>query len=147
MTKNQKAALLRKSLDEQLKKWPRKEAQCAPPQGWINAVRTSLGMTSKQLGQRIGIAQGSVIGIEKSEVKGTIQIETLQRIGKAMNCKLVYALVPEAPLETIFAERLMEKAGHPISLKPRHLKSGVYQSLLEACEKNMPLNDVWNEAD
>jgi len=45
--------------------------------------------------------QPSVVAIEQSEAKGTIELATLRRVAEALDCTLVYALVPNKPLETI----------------------------------------------
>jgi DNA-binding XRE family transcriptional regulator len=37
-----------------------------PPRGWVKAIREALGMTTAQLAHRLGIAQPSVVGLEKS---------------------------------------------------------------------------------
>ena len=44
----------------------------------------------------MGVAQPTVVQLEQSEANGTIQLATLRRAADAMNCDLVYALVPRA---------------------------------------------------
>lgn len=58
-------------------------------------------MTGAQLGARIGIRPQTVESIEKSEAAGTIQLNTLRRAAEALDCTLVYALVPNTSLETV----------------------------------------------
>jgi predicted DNA-binding mobile mystery protein A len=77
----------------------------APVRGWIRAVRKALGMTTAQLAKRLGVKQPSVIAIEQSEAKGTIELATLRRVAEALDCTLVYALIPNAPLETTVRDR------------------------------------------
>jgi len=60
----------------------------------------SLGMSSEQLATRLGIKQPSVVALEQSEAKGTIELATLRARRQALDCMLVYALVPNKPLET-----------------------------------------------
>jgi predicted DNA-binding mobile mystery protein A len=76
-----------------------------PVRGWIRAIREGLGMSSQQLAKRLGVAQPSVIALEQSEAKGTIELATLRRAAVALDCTLVYALVPNKPLETIVRDR------------------------------------------
>lgn len=76
-----------------------------PPKGWVRAVRDALGMTSAQLARRLGIAQPSVIELEQSEAESRITLQTLERAAEALGCRLVYALVPEKPLEETLRER------------------------------------------
>jgi predicted DNA-binding mobile mystery protein A len=62
-------------------------------------------MTTAQLAERLKIKQPSVISIEQSEAKGTIELATLRRVAEALDCTLVYALVPNKPLDQTIRER------------------------------------------
>ncbi len=76
-----------------------------PPKGWLRAIRDALGMTTAQLGRRLGVSQPRVIELEKSELSGSVTLNTLQRAAEALGCRLVYALVPNRPLAEIIKER------------------------------------------
>jgi predicted DNA-binding mobile mystery protein A len=62
-------------------------------------------MSSEQLARRLGVKQPSVVALEQSEAKGTIALATLRRVAEALDCTLVYVLVPNQPLETIVRDR------------------------------------------
>ena len=62
-------------------------------------------MTTAQLAKRLGIKQPSLVELEKSEAKGTIELATLRRVAEALDCTLVYMLVPNKPLESTIRER------------------------------------------
>ena len=62
-------------------------------------------MSSAQLAKRLGIKQPSVVALEQSEARGTIQLATLRRVAEALDCTLVYALVPNKPLKTMVRDR------------------------------------------
>lgn len=49
----------------------------------------------------MGIAQSRACKIERAEVEGSIRLQTLGRVAEALNCRLVYALVPDESLEHI----------------------------------------------
>jgi predicted DNA-binding mobile mystery protein A len=53
-------------------------------------------MTTRQLAERMGISQVTVTEMEKREASKTITLETLERAATALNCNLVYALIPKA---------------------------------------------------
>src|SRR5271156_4417735 len=97
----------------------------APPvRGWIKAIREALGMSTAQLAKRLGIKQPSLVDLEQSEAKGTIELATLRRVAEALDCTLVYALVPKKPLEDIvrdraraFARRRLEPIEHSMLLE------------------------------
>jgi predicted DNA-binding mobile mystery protein A len=69
-----------------------------PPRGWIHTIRVALGMRAHQLGSRLGISQPSVVRTEEREVAGTISLVTLRRFANALDCDLVYHLVPRTSL-------------------------------------------------
>ncbi len=86
------------------------DAFTRPPRGWIRAIREALGMTAAQLADRLRITQPSVVGLEQAEASRAITLETLERAARALDCTLVYALVPRTPLETVVRERARELA-------------------------------------
>lgn len=70
-----------------------------PPRGWIRAIRQALGMTTGELGQRMGLTQSRVSQLERSEELGSIRLDTLERAARALNCEVRYVFVPNEPLE------------------------------------------------
>jgi predicted DNA-binding mobile mystery protein A len=95
-----------------------------PVRGWIKAVREALGMTTAQLARRLGVKQPSVVAIEQSEGKGAIELATLRRVAEALDCTLVYAFVPNKPLEAMvrgrarqFARKRREPVEHSMLLE------------------------------
>lgn len=78
-----------------------------PFKGWARAVREALGMTREQLGMRAGISASTVSTLERSESRGTITLESLEKLAKAMDCRVVYAIVPRegATFEAIVRRR------------------------------------------
>ncbi len=105
MDKARLAAQSRANLDERYKELGAAGRYKPPVRGWIKAIREALGMTTEQLSKRLGIKQPSIVAIEQSEAKGTIELATLRRVAEALDCVLVYAFVPNEPLETMVRER------------------------------------------
>ena len=105
MKKARTAAQSRQRLDERLSEFRRVVRSEPPIRGWTKAIRESLGMTTAQLAKRLGIKQPSVVAIEQSEVKGSIELATLRRVAEALDCRLVYAFVPKKTLETTIRDR------------------------------------------
>jgi predicted DNA-binding mobile mystery protein A len=62
-------------------------------------------MTTAQLAKRLNVKQPSVVAIEQSEARGTIELATLRRVAEALDCTLVYAFVPNKPLEAMVRDR------------------------------------------
>jgi predicted DNA-binding mobile mystery protein A len=92
-------ATARQRLDQRLDTVKSLRELPRPPKGWIRAIRDALGMSSNELAQRLDVAQQTVVDWERSEERNTIKLETLQRAADALDCDLVYALVPRAGLE------------------------------------------------
>jgi predicted DNA-binding mobile mystery protein A len=105
MTKAKLAAHARSQLDKRFNQIGPLSRFAVPVRGWIKAIREGLGMSSEQLAKRLGVRQPSVVALEQSEAKGTIELATLRRVAEALDCTLVYALVPNKPLETIVRDR------------------------------------------
>lgn len=102
-------ALARKSLDRRFA--PLREADFAmPPRGWLRAIREALGMTVRQLASRMGAAPSRITALEKAEVTGATTLKSLRAAAEAMDCTLVYALVPTSSLEDMVRERARLRA-------------------------------------
>jgi predicted DNA-binding mobile mystery protein A len=105
MEKARLTAYSRSHLDRRFKKLGAARRYATPVRGWVKAIREALGMTTAQLGKRLGIKQPTVVAMEQSEAKGTIELSTLRRVAEALDCTLVYALVPNRPLEAMVRDR------------------------------------------
>ena len=105
---DKQARLARKSLDKRLNPL-REERIATPPRGWTKAIRESLGMTTRQLAQRMGVAPSRVTTIEKAETTGGITLKTLRETAEALDCQLVYAFVPIKPLDDILIDQAERK--------------------------------------
>src|SRR5271170_2199407 len=105
MKKARLAAQSRSHLDERFRELGPAKRYTPPVRGWIKALREALGMSTAQLAKRLGIRQPSLVALEQSEAKGTIELATLRRVAEALDCTLVYALVPKKPLEAIVRAR------------------------------------------
>ena len=118
----------------------------APPvRGWIKAIREPLGMSTAQLARRLKIKQPSLVELEQSEAAGTIELRTLRRVAAALDCTLVYALVPNKPLETMvrdraraFERRRREHVEHSMLLEDQEVTSKNLKARLDeiVCETN-----------
>jgi predicted DNA-binding mobile mystery protein A len=95
----------RQRLDERLLPLKPEERFKAPPMGWIRAIRDALGMTGVQFAKRLGVRPQSVDALETSEANGSIQLKTLRRAAEALDCTLVYTLVPNTSLEEAVRDR------------------------------------------
>ena len=121
----QDRVLARRQLDKRFVSLRDSRVWARPPRGWVKAIREALGMTTRQLGKRLGVSQPRVTEIEKAEVSGSITLGSLQRVANALDCQLIYAFVPRDPLESLVEQRAED-------LALRHLKSTSHSMALEA---------------
>jgi predicted DNA-binding mobile mystery protein A len=104
----------RQRLDERLLALKPEDRFHAPPKGWLRAIRDAVGMTGVQFAKRLGIRPQSVEALEKSEATGAIQLKTLRRAAEALDCRLVYALVPNDSLSAMVDARARKLAMHDL---------------------------------
>jgi predicted DNA-binding mobile mystery protein A len=105
MTKSRLASHSRTQLSKRFRPLGRVKRYVPPVLGWTRAIREALGMSTAQLARRLRIKQPSLVALEQSEAKGTIELATLRRVAAALDCTLVYALVPNKPLEKMVRDR------------------------------------------
>ena len=124
----------RRHLDKKLSPLQNSDAMVRPPRGWIKAIREALGLTTRQFAKRLALSQSRAVEIEQAEVSGSITLDSLRRAAEALDCRLVYALVPASPLEQIVEERAREKARQRLK-KTRHTMALENQSVDAADEE------------
>jgi predicted DNA-binding mobile mystery protein A len=126
-----------------------------PPRGWIKSLREPLGMTTAQLAKRLGVAQPSVVGLEQAEASKAITLKTLERAARALDCTLVYALVPRKPLESLVQERARETArkrlqtiSHSMALENQRVLEDDERAQLERLAQKLidgPGSALWDD--
>ena len=99
-------------------------AQALPPiGGWIKALRTALGMSLEQLGNKLGVSRQSVMALEIREKRQSITLKSLSEVAEAMDMKLVYALVPkDGSLEALIERKAEELARKIITRTSQSMK-------------------------
>src|SRR5579863_8531265 len=146
------AAQARARLDNRFKAMGPSVRQWQPVRGWIRAIREALGMTAEQLGKRLGVKQPSVVALEQSEEKGTIELATLRRVAEALDCRLVYALVPNKPLEQtvrerarLFARRRLEPIEHSMALEDQKVARKESEAVIDEILRETNPRRFWEE--
>jgi predicted DNA-binding mobile mystery protein A len=150
MNKARLAAQARSQLDRRFKNLEVRR-YASPVHGWIKAVRTALGMSTVQLANRLRIKQPSVVQLEQSEGRGTIELSTLRRAAEALDCTLVYALIPNKPLETMvrdraraFSRRRREAVEHSMLLENQQVKSRDVEKRLDEIIREVNPRFFWD---
>jgi predicted DNA-binding mobile mystery protein A len=153
--KNDAKARARQRLDERLLPLKPEDRFRPPPKGWVRAIRDAIAMTGVQFGRRLGIKPQSVDALEQSEASGAIQLKTLRRAAEALDCTLVYALVPNDSLENAVRERARKialrelgRVAHTMKLEAQETPSAKADERIDAyIRDNVKERDLWDERD
>jgi predicted DNA-binding mobile mystery protein A len=112
-----------KQVDDALSQYASLSQLSRPSGGWLNAVRTALGMSARALGERVGLSQPRIALIERGEVDGSISLKTLERAAQGLGCRVVYVLVPEEGSLAAMRERqALRKAQALNQYAERHME-------------------------
>jgi predicted DNA-binding mobile mystery protein A len=139
MQKAERSAQARRELDRKFSSGDLASIQARPRSGWIRAIRGALAMSQAVLANRLGVTRGAVEKLEQAEVHGGITIAKLAQVAAAMDCTLVYALVPNGTLEKTVrkqarasAERMLGYAARTMELEAQDVP---YERQSEAVEQ------------
>ena len=146
--------LVREQVDKSLSQLSSLRNLRTPPYGWIRSIREALGMSGRQLAQRLGVTKQSVSRIEQDEIVGSITIKTLRNVAESLDCVFVYGFVPKTSLNNTVrkrAERIsrerMERVNQTMTLEKQKIRDENLESLiLEDVERimdEMPRN-LWD---
>ena len=83
-------------------------------EGWLKTVRKALGMSGSQLAKRLGVTKGRVSQAESAELTESATLKSMQNMAQAMNCRFVYAVIPEKEIESIIKDQATLKAKEQI---------------------------------
>jgi predicted DNA-binding mobile mystery protein A len=143
----------RQRLDDRLAALKPLERFTPPPKGWVKAIREALGMTGVQFARRMKVSPQSADALEKSEATGTVQLKTLRRAAEALDCTLVYALVPNTTLDGAvrararkIAVRDLGRVAHTMKLEAQGTGDAGLEARIEAyIREHLGDRDLWDE--
>lgn len=106
-----KQSLQLQHLNEKMLQFAALKKVSVPPTGWIKAIRTAIGMTMLQLGNKLSVSKQGILDMERREKEGAITIKTLKEIARALDMELVYGFVPnDGSLNALIEKRATELA-------------------------------------
>ena len=139
--------------DKRIRKFA-KITEGTPPKGWIYTLRTSLGMSMRQLGKIANITPQGIMDMESREKEGNITIAALEQFGKNLNMRLVYGFVPiEGSLQKkidkqalSMAKKIISRTSNSMTLEdqkvnPAMLKKSIKAKAQEIKQKS--LKSLW----
>jgi predicted DNA-binding mobile mystery protein A len=110
-------------------------------------------MSSKQLASRVSLRSQTIDDWEKAETNGSIQLKTLRRAADALDCSLVYALVPKTSLENAVRSRArkiairdLKRVAHTMRLEDQGTDDSDLEAQIdEYIRDTLKDRDIWNE--
>ncbi len=85
---------LRMDLERQLRPYRRARQNSRPAEGWLRAMRLAVGFPAERIAKVMDYTTKMVFQTERSEQKESISLGQLGRMARALECDLVYGLVP-----------------------------------------------------
>lgn len=142
--KSRHKQLARQQLDKTLGLFGFAKGMQLPAKGWIRAVREALGMSGKQLAQRLKVSQPRIPKLEQDEPSGAVTLKTMRQVAEALDCVFVYALVPRTSLEEtvrtqarkVVAAR-MQRVSHTMLLEAQGLSGEEQRASLDAAVEEL----------
>lgn len=88
----------------------------APPRGgWLKAIRSALGVSTRQLATRVGVTHSAIVQAEQAEASESISLGKLRHLADALGCELRYVLIPRMPLAKRVDAQAERKARERVS--------------------------------
>ncbi len=141
--------LIREQLDISLKRFSELRYVNLPRKGWIRAIRDALGLSTRQLGQRLGVSKSRVTRIEQDELAENVTFKTMRRMAEALDCEFVYGLVPRRSLEETLkeqalrvAEKRLSRVSHTMTLEDQGLSPDELKSIIETAAEDLLCNNL-----
>lgn len=120
--------LILEQLNITLKRFSAIKSVNPPRKGWIRAIRDALGISTRQLGDRLGVSKSRITRIEQDEVSGSVTLKTMRRMADVFDCVFVYGFVPRKTLEDTLknqaihvAKKRMARVVHTMVLEDQGL--------------------------
>ncbi len=118
-----KQRLLIDQMDTKFRQFASLEHVVPPPIGWIKSVRTALGISLQQLGNKLSISKQSASEIELREQDGSITLRSLRDAANALDMHLVYGFVPkDGSLDTLIEKKARVLATQIVSRTSNTMK-------------------------
>lgn len=97
--------IIRNALDQQIPAMHDARTKIRRPgKGWLRAVRDAIGMPQTEVAKAIGVKRQSYTQLEQAEANRTITLKSLDKAAEAMDCEVVYFLVPKGAAGRTYAE-------------------------------------------
>lgn len=126
-----------------------------PKKGWVQLIRSALGLSSYQLAKRMQVNQSRIMQIEAGERNLSVTLKTLKRVAEAMDCQFVYGIIPgdlllkilEQQAKKVAKERI-SRVSHSMGLEAQNIDYEKQQKQVEELTQellNGSLSKLWSD--
>ncbi len=101
----------RVNLDEEMRPFRKPGMDKNPTNGLLRAVRKVLGIPVREIAEKAGMERSGIYEIEERELKGKVMLQSMVKLADAMDCVVVYGIVPKGgwTLDELYEKRLWAK--------------------------------------
>ncbi len=109
--------------------------------GWVKTVRGALGISTRQLAELMGVTVNTITKLENGESKKTVSLKSLGKAAEAMDCELIYMIVPKSPNNSFnelldqktmaLAKKIASGVPHSMSLELQEVDSTTTQDQIK----------------
>jgi predicted DNA-binding mobile mystery protein A len=148
-------SLFARVITRTLRKFPKPIEAPPPAGGWLRAIRLATGMPASYPAAKLNMTRQAFAELEKNEALGAITIKSLRRAAQAVDCDLVYALVPRTgSLQTMIIKQALARAknailpvAHSMRLESQGTKSGPGPKVRALARKlaERPSRELWRK--
>lgn len=118
--------------------------------GWINFMRTAFGLSLAKLAKKAKVSAATMQHTERRESEGRVTLETMHKIANAMDCKFIYAFVPENKIDKILWDQARKKAALLIKeanvhmvLEDQQVSEGFKIRVEQLADSLLKKGDIW----
>lgn len=153
MKLSERSSQARRELDRRFRQSDVNAIRDRPRSGWVKAIRTGLGMSQAVLAGRLGVSGAAVAQLEDAETRGGITLAKLTEVAAALDCTVVYALVPTTSLDEIVERQARRVASarlgyvdSTMALEAQGLSAERRAEYLEVYARDLiARNEVWRD--
>jgi predicted DNA-binding mobile mystery protein A len=124
-----------------------------PTKGWIRAIRSALGMPLDAISKKLGMTSEGVLMLEKREAEGSITLNRLREAANALDCSLIYVIVPNKDLDSVLrgeaartADKMIGRVSTTMSLEGQDVAEDENKELRNELIDKLIANPklIWN---
>lgn len=151
-------SLRKNQLDQIFKKYQSVFSLKLKTSGWLKDIRETLGISSTQMACLLGMTRPAYHKIERNEAAQTASLKTIKKAAEAMDCRIVFAIVPkDGSLRHLIerrarqvARRILARVFHTMALENQSVSMREQERQIKELANELIENQdkrLWNTVD